>query len=204
MASFSSSAPDSSYGAKGICQIVGFVCLFGFLIDMLVLSLPPQLGNVEWRISIIQQMSDRSIILLLGSALLIFGHLDNRLWLKRVSMFCLAIGIMFLLSCLLVIADGLKLQQQTIANISNQASQIQTQLQNAQTDPSAAGETITAADLQRATQQLTAQTNSLKQTAKQTVLKTGAASVGNLVIMGLGLVSLGRYGMQLRRSRSRT
>lgn len=201
MASISSPTPNASYGAKGICQIVGLVCLAGFIIDMLVLALPPQLGNVEWRIGLIQQMSDRSIILLLGSALLIFGNLDNRRWLKQFSTFCLVVGVAFLLSCLLVIADGLKLQQQAVSNISNQASQLQTQIQNAQSNPSAAGENITAADLQRASQLLNTQADTLKQNAKRTVLKTGAASVSNLIIVGLGLVSLGRYGMRLRRSR---
>lgn len=201
MASISSSTPNAAYSAKGICQIVGFVCFAGFIIDMSVLALPPQLGNVEWRIGIVQQMSDRSIILLLGSALLLFGHLDSRRWLKKISTFCLAIGVVFLVSCLLVIADGLKLQQQAVANISTQASQIQTQIQNAQTNPAAVGEDITSADLQRASQLLNTQADSLKQNAKQTVLKTGAASIGNLVIVGLGMVSLGRYGMQLRRSR---
>jgi hypothetical protein len=202
MASISSPTPNAPYGAKGICQIVGFVCLAGFIIDMLVLALPPQLGNAEWRIGLVQQMSDRSIVLLLGSALLIFGNLDNRRWLKKFSTFCLVTGVIFLLSCLLVIADGLKLQQQALTNISNQASQIQTQIQNAQSNPSAVGENITAADLQRASQLLNTQADTLKQNAKRTVLKTGAASISNLVIVGLGLVSLGRYGMNLRRSRA--
>lgn len=204
MASISSptSNASGSYGAKGICQIVGFVCLAGFIIDMLVLALPPQAGNVQWRIGLVQQMSDRSIILLLGSALLIFGNIDNRRLLKRFSMFCLTVGVMFLLSCLLVISDGLKLQQQTLNNINNQASQLQTQIQTAQTNPSLAGENVTAEDLNRASQLLNTQADTLKQNAKQTVLKTGVASISNLIIVGLGLVSLGRYGMNLRRNRA--
>ncbi len=201
MASISSSPVSNSsgsYGAKGICQIVGFVCLSGFIIDMLVLALPPQLGNVQWRIGIVQQMSDRSIILLLGAALLLFGNIENRRLLKRLSTFCLVTGVVFLLSCLLVVADGLKLQQQAVGNISTQASQLQTQIQSAQSNPSAVGENVTAEDLRRASQLLTTQADTLKQNAKTTVLKTGVASIGNLVIVGLGLVSLGRYGMRLR------
>jgi hypothetical protein len=205
MASISPSASNSagsSYGAKGICQIVGFVCLAGFMVDILVLALPPQLGNIQWRVGLIQQVSDRSIILLLGAALLIFGNIDNRRWLKQFSTFCLMIGVIFFLSCLLVIADSVKLQQQAMTNISTQASQIQTQIQNAQTNPKAAGENITAQDLQRASQLLNTQADSLRQNAKQTVLKSSVASIGNLIIVGLGLVSLGRYGMNLRRSRA--
>lgn len=199
MASISSptSNASGSYGAKGICQIVGFVCLAGFIVDMLVLGLPPQVGNVQWRIGVVQQMSDRSIILLIGSALLIFGNLDNRRWLKRFSTFCLAVGVIFFLTSLLVIADGLKFQQQAVNNINTQASQLQTQIQNAQTNPTA-GENITAEDIKRASQLLSTQANTLRQNAKQTVLKTGVASLGNLILVGLGLVSLGRYGMRLR------
>ncbi|WNZ27290.1 hypothetical protein HJG54_30855 [Leptolyngbya sp. NK1-12] len=204
MASISSPISNSagSYGPRGICQIVGLVCLAGFIIDMLVLALPPQIGNVEWRIGIVQQMSDRSIVLLFGAALLIFGNLENRRWLKRFSTFCLVAGVVFLLSCLLVVADGLKFQQQALTNISTQASQIQSQIQSAQSNPRAAGANITEEDLRRASELLNTQANSLKQNAKRSVLKTGAASISNLLIVGLGLVSLGRYGMNLRRSRA--
>lgn len=205
MASLSSpvSSPADNHGAKGakgICQIVGLVCLSGFVIDMLVLALPPQLGSAEWRVGLIQQLADRSIILLLGSALLIFGNLENRRWLKRFSTGCLAVGLAFCLACLLVIADGIKLQQQAVTNISTQASQLQTQIQNAQSNPGAAGQNVTPQDLTRASQLLTTQANTLKKNAKQTVLKTGVSSVGNLIVVGLGMISLGRYGM---RSRSR-
>jgi hypothetical protein len=198
--SMSNPTNNSAYGAKGICQIVGWVCLTGFIIDMLVLALPPQLGNVQWRLGLTQQMSDRSIILLLGAALLIFGNFDNRRWLKRFSTACLAIGLAFFLACIVVIADGVKLQQQAVSNISTQASQLQTQIRDAQSNPSVAGENVTREDLTRAAQLLNTQADTLKQNAKQTVLKTGVSSIGNLVVVGLGLVSLGRYGM---RSRSR-
>lgn len=199
MASISPSSVHESgaHGAKGICQIIGWVCLAGFLIDTLVLALPPQLGNLEWRVSLMQQVADRSIILLIGAGLLTFGNFDNRRWLKRFSTICLALGMMFFLSCLLVIADGLKLQQQAVGDISNQASQLQTQIQNARSNP-AADQNLTAAELQRAAQQLNNQANSLKQNAKRTVLKTGVSSVGNLTIVGFGLVSLGRYGLRAR------
>ncbi len=126
------------------------------------------------------------------------GNLENRRWLKRFSTFCLITGVMFFLSCLLVIADGLKLQQQTLGNISDQASQLQTQIQNARSNPSTVGENVTVEDLKRASQSLNTQANSLKQDAKRTVLKTGISTIGNLAIVGLGLVSLGRYGMRLR------
>ena len=200
MASISSpvSNPAHHHAAKGICQIVGLGCLAGFAIDMLVLALPPELGNAEWRIGLIQQLADRSIILLIGSALLVFGNLENRRWLKRLSTVCLAVGLAFFLACLLVIADSIKLQQKAVTNISTQASQLQTQIQSAQSNPSTAGQNVTREDLMRASQVLTTQANTLKQSAKQTVLKTSVSSIGNLMVVGLGLISLGRYGMRTR------
>lgn len=190
------------YSARGICQIVGLTCLAGFALDMLILGLPPSLGNPQWRVSFIQQMSDRSIVLLIGAALTIFGNLDSRRWLKRASMFCLVAGIAFLLSCILVIADGLSLRQQAVNTISTQESQIQTRIRDAQSNPKAVGENVSVEDLKRLSQQLTDQANTLKQSAQTSVIKTGAASVSNLVVIGLGLIGLGRYGMSLRKSRA--
>jgi hypothetical protein len=94
----------------------------------------------------------------------------------------------------------LTLQQQAISSISNQASQIQTRIQDAQSKPTTDAK-VTPEQLQQASQQLNLQANTLKQTAKTTFLKTGVASVGNLAVVGLGLVSLGRYGMRLRKSK---
>lgn len=201
MVSIPNSAPTSSpYGAKGICQIVGLVCIAGFFADMLILGLPPQPGNLEWRISILQQFADRSIILLFGTALILFGNLNKRRALKQFSRFCLLGGVVFFLLCLLTIADSITLQQKTLTTISTQESQLQTQIRNVKENSSSAGKNITAEDLKKASQLLANQANSLKQNAKTSVLKTGATSVSNLIIVGLGLIGLGRYGMSLRRS----
>lgn len=202
MASISSSAPvpsSGSYGAKGISTIVGYVCLFGFIIDMLILALPPQLGSSEWRLGFVQQFADRSIILLFGSALILFGSLEKRKWLKQFSTFCLLTGVVFFLLSLLAIADSVSLQRQAITTITSQETQLQTQIRDAQSNPSAIGNNVTAEDLTRASQLLTQQADTLKQTAKTSVLKTAASSVGNLLVVGFGLAGIGRYGLALRR-----
>ncbi|MBE9179506.1 hypothetical protein IQ268_13130 [Oculatella sp. LEGE 06141] len=200
MASISSPAPNAAgfYSAKGFCQIVGFVCLAGFIIDVVVLALPPDIGNLQWRAGLMQQVSDRSIVLLLGTALTLFGCIENRRWLKRLSRVSLIIGVAFVLSSLIVVADSAKLQQQAVSTISNQESQLQTQIQTAQTNPSAVGENVTSQDLQRFSKELTSQANALKSNAKTSALKLATASVGNLVVIGLGMISLGLYGMRLR------
>jgi predicted PurR-regulated permease PerM len=201
MASISSTPPTSipsAYSAKGICQIVGLACLAGFAIDMLVISLPPAVGNVEWRAALMQQMSDRSIIVLIGAALLLFGSIDHRRWVKRFCTGCLILGVLFCMSSILVIADTLALHQKTIAQISAQEAQIKTQINSAQANPSALGQNVTPETLTAAAQQLGAQATTLKQNAKTNVVKLGASSVGNLVVVGLGLISIGRLGMRLR------
>lgn len=189
------SSAISSHSVKGLCQIVGLACMAGFLLDMTILVLPPQFTDVEWRVGLMQQLANRSIILLIGSALLIFGHLEHRRWLKRLATFCLISGIAFFLSCFLVIADGLQFQQQTVNSINAQADQLQTKIQNAQ---SSLSEKLSSQDLQQASQLLITQAESLRQTARRTALKTSASSLGNLVIVGMGLISLGRYSMRLR------
>lgn len=184
---------------KGIAQIVGLVCLVGFTIDMLILLLPPELGNIQWRVGFVQQFSDRSLIFLIGAALTIFGSIGSRRRLRQFSTFCLGVGIVLLLSCFLAISDTLSLQQQTTATIDTQASQLQTQLRNAQSNPAALGANVSLEDIKRVSDQLNSQATVAKQNAKRTVVKTGASSVGNLAVVGLGLLGLGRVGLQLSR-----
>jgi hypothetical protein len=184
---------------KGIAQVVGLVCLVGFAIDTLILLLPPQLGNIEWRVGAAQQLSDRSLIFLLGAALTIFGSLGSRRRLRQFSTFCLGIGVVYVLSVLLVISDTLSLQQRAVNTIDTQASQLQTQLRNAQSNPASLGANVSLEDIKRVSEQLNGQASAIKQNAKRTVVKTGASSVANLAVVGLGLVSVGRIGLQLSR-----
>lgn len=199
MASVTSSNPNSvsSYSPKSICQIVGYACLAGFAIDMLVQILPPHPGDTQWRVGIIQQVADRSIILLFGTALLIFG-LSGRALLKQFSRLCLLIGAIFFLLCPLVIADTAKLQTQAISGITAQASQAQAQIDKAKANPSALREGITMEQLQAISQSIPSKTNEATQNARTASIKAGVAIVGNLLVVGVGMVSLGRYGMRSR------
>ena len=202
MATVPSSTPNfvTTAAAKTICQTVGLVCLTGFIIDILALALPPNPLALEWRINFLQQLGDRSIILLFGAALIMFGLVDTRRWLKQFSLVCLMVGILFHLSCVLVIRDGLVLQRQTVETISTQASQLQTQIQQSQ-NSAELSENVTPEQLRQFSEQVSNQAESLKQSTRTGITKAGLASVGNLVVVGLGLVSLGRYGMRLRRGK---
>lgn len=190
------SSPNSfvgSYNPKGLAQIVGFACLAGFLVDTFVLSFPPNLGNLQWRIGFMQQISDRSIILLFGLALVMYGTLDFRRWRRRLAMFCLILGAVFCLSTILVIRDGVAFQQEALKNISTQASQVQTQIERAQSNPGSVPN-VTPEQLNQLSGALSNQVNTLKESAKTTTLRTGVSSVGNLVVVGLALIGLGQFG----------
>jgi hypothetical protein len=193
-----SNNPAIAYSAAGIAKIVGLACLAGFSIDMAVLILPPELGSVEWRSGIMQQFADRSIILLIGAALTLFGSLDSRRWLKNLSLLSLLTGVLFFFMSLLVVADSISLQRKAISTIGTQSAQVQSRIEQAQANPSALGANVTPENLAQAEIQLKAQTTALTSNAKKSVLKLGVSSVSNLVIVGLGLISLGRYGARLR------
>ncbi|MBW4470376.1 MAG: HpsJ family protein [Stenomitos rutilans HA7619-LM2] len=194
MASLSTQSPVG-INAKPLCRVVGLACVAGFVVDLLILALPPTLNSAEWRVGFLQQMSDRSIVLLFGAALLIYSNLDYRTWRKQLAMLCLVLGIVFQLSCILVIRDSLSLNDSATKNINIQASQVQSQIETAKNDPKAAPN-LTSEQLDKASQLVTTRAGSLKNTAKTSILKTAGAIVGNFVVVGLALIGLGRYGMR--------
>lgn len=201
----SASTPASMSGTArpdprlGVCQIVGLVCIFGFLLNILVLLLPPQFGNPTWRAAFLQTFSDRSLVFLFGAALLMISSLNSQRPPRLFSLFCLFLGGLFLVTCVLAVSDTLTLRQQALTNINAQENQIQTQIRNAQSNPAAVGKNITAEDLERASKTLAGQATQIKQNAQTTVLKTGVTSIVNLVVVGLGLIGLGRYGLSTRK-----
>lgn len=195
MASISSF--PGSHTAKNISLIVGLTCLAGFIVDMVSLGVPPNPMSLEWRMSFLQQVSDRSIILVFGIALFMFGSFDSKRTLRQLGIFCLVVGVLFQLACILVIRDSIILQQQALNNISNQASQLQTQIQQSTSNPNAP-QNITPEQVQQATQLVTTQAESLKQNARTGITRASIASIGNLIVVGLGMLGLGRYGLQRR------
>jgi len=202
MASLTSSSSSPStpgfLSARTICQIVGFTCLLGFIVDVLVLTLPPSLGNPQWRVGVLQQIGDRSIVLLFGMALTLAG-INSRRWLKQLSRISLALGVLYFLLSPLVVADTIKLQQQAVNEITVQATQYQSQISTLKADPTRLGANVTVADLERASAEVKTKVTEAEQNAVTTSVKTGVSVVSNLVVIGLGLLGLGRYAMSARR-----
>ena len=194
-------AVDNTYGVKTVCRIVGLVCIAGFIFDMVVMGLPPQ-SNIEWRIGVVQELSDRSILLLFGLALFVFGNMGtSKKHLRLAAKLSMGVGVVFFLLCPLAIADSLRLSQQSANTINAQETQMQTEIKAARANPERLAEDVDLATLNNISQQLKQQATSLKKSARQTVFKTGISSIGNLLIVGVGLLGLGRSGMGIASSR---
>lgn len=201
-ASYSSAAAPQSLSNPGaaICKIVGNACLAGFLVDIVVLAFPPRLGSLEWRVGFLQQLGDRSVILLFAIALLMYGSMASRRARKQLGLISLIVGFMFQMGCILAIHDGISLQRQAVSNIDNQASTIQTQIEKAQQNPGSLPQNISPDDLKKATASIEQREALLKKAAKSQVMRTGFASVGNLSVIGFALIALGRYSSRLSRA----
>lgn len=192
---------DGTYGIKNVCRTIGLVCIFGFLFDILILGLPPQSG-IEWRIGFIQEFANRSIIFLFGMALFVFGSVGrSKSKVKLISKLSMGIGVFFFLLCFLSVVDSIRMSKQATTTISAQESQIQTQIREAKANPAGLPENVALDDLEQYSRQLTQQANMLKKNTKRTVFKTGISNIGNLFIVGVGLIGLGRSGMKLSRTR---
>lgn len=192
---------ETPYGVKNICRIIGLVCIIGFIFDMVMLMLPLQ-NSIEWRIGFIQEVANRSIILLFGLALLVFGSANvSRSTLLLASKLSMTVGVLFFLLCPLTIADSLRLSQQSASVINAQESQLKTEIQAAKANPGTLPADVDTTSLKYASQQLAQQATSLRKSAKNTAIKTGTSNIGNLLIVGIGLLGVGRSGMDIARFR---
>lgn len=193
-------APSSGYSAKNIAKIVGLVCTIGFIFDMLILMLPPDLGNVTWRIGLVQEFANRSIIFLFGIGLLTFsgvGIANGKGRLLLLSRASLVAGVLFFLISLLAIADAINLQQQALDNISEREAEIQRQIEAAQDNPENLREGITSENLDQIRAELTRQAEERRVSARRAAVKTAVSNVGNLILVGAGLIGVGRSGSRL-------
>jgi hypothetical protein len=181
---------------QSLCLIVGLACLFGFLANVIVLALPPELFNVQWRIALLQQVGDRSIVLLFSIALLMYGFLSHQTFRKPLALISLAAGVMFTISGMVMVHDSLKLQDMAINRIATQENQLREQIQTARENPAALSADITPEMLEQATQQLGEQVETAKQSTKTGLLKTGAGSFSSLIITGIALIAIGRFGIR--------
>jgi predicted PurR-regulated permease PerM len=196
-ASLSGPSGGSMSNGRSLFRIVSFACIAGFLLDIIALAFPLKLGELAWRVGFLQQIGDRSIILLLGLVFLMLGSLEMRNLRKQVAMVSLGLGLAFMLCGVIGIKDAVSLQKQTSTNITAQSTQLQERIQQAKEKPPANAK-VTPELIDQAMKQVTDRTADAQKTAQTQILKTGLSSVGNLFIVGLAMIGIGRYGMRVR------
>lgn len=179
-----------------LCLIVGLACVAGFAIDGFILALPLDLGAVQWRVSLMQQLADRSLIFLFGIALLFYSNQRSRLWRRLLSYVALSLGLFFILTSVVALRDTNLMYQQIITRIDGQTTRLQAQL----ADPAAATE-LSSERVRQASDLLAGQAHRLKVNSRQSMVKTGASTVSNLLIMGSSLLGLGFWGSRSLRSK---
>ncbi|MBE9155743.1 hypothetical protein IQ265_02695 [Nodosilinea sp. LEGE 06152] len=179
-----------SLSGQAIARVVGLTCVFGFIVDMTALTFPLGSGTA-WRVGLLQQMGDRSIVLLIGIALLIYSAWDNQNLRKTLSYVTLALGSLFLLICLFVVRESFSLHSQAVNNIGSQATQLQTQVEQSRSNPEIAAN-ATEDDFANALRAIDTQAETLRQNAKNTITRSGIASTSNFAVVGIGLLSLSR------------
>jgi hypothetical protein len=174
-------------------RIIGVACTAAFFIDMLIIGVGPNMGTLEWRVQFLQSLGDRSIVFLLGTGFLMMGLTEMRSLRKTLSTACLGLGMGFILMTLLSIWDASTLQKQATTNLTAQTSQLEQQIQKTK-DQEVQGNKITADQVQQALDRLSNESASAQKNTTTQVIKTGASSAGNLMVVGMGMIALGRYG----------
>lgn len=169
----------------------------GFAINMAVIAFPPDLFNVQWRIGLLQQAGDRSIVLLFSAALLMYGFLANTIIRRPLALLSLVVGAMFAISGMVMVHDSLTIRDIAVNRIANQENQLRTQIQSARDNPQELAAEVTPELLEQATQQLGQQANTAKDAARTNALKLGAGSFSNLIITGIALIAIGRFGLRV-------
>jgi hypothetical protein len=198
MTTLSARNTGSSSIASTLCLIVGLACLAGFAVDFFILAVPPSLGSVQWRVGVVQQLADRSIILLFGIALIFYGSMASRSWRRLIPLICLALGVMYILSSVVVLRDSNVFHKEVLTRIDTQAGEIQNQIEEAQSNPVIAPE-LTPERIQAASDRLATQATQLRENSKQSILKASISSIGNLLVIGISLLGLGLFGSRISR-----
>jgi hypothetical protein len=136
------SSPVVSPLAAIALKVAGAIAILSALIDFLVLLIPPNLTNVQWQLAATTQLGDRGIVPMVGMALLLTGlwldssvgrplrrknlTTDLRFWVCALASL---LGLLYLLLTLLHLNAVRLSSQQALAQVSTEAGEAATQLQ---------------------------------------------------------------------------
>ncbi|MBP0014011.1 MAG: HpsJ family protein [Roseofilum sp. SBFL] len=139
-----SSNPISPLASRSL-QLVGLVMIVSFIIDILIIAIPPNLLSPQWRLNFTSQLIDRGVIPLVGVALLLGG-----IWIKdsegtsgskqgmlrsAAVLVSLILGIVYLLVVPLHSIDTVRSRNRALRNLDAQAQQAEQQLQDQLENP---------------------------------------------------------------------
>ncbi|MBD2109846.1 hypothetical protein [Nodosilinea sp. FACHB-13] len=181
--------------ASTIFLIIGLACIGGFVMNLMAIAIPPDPMSLEWRVGFMQQVSGRGILFFLGLAMSVYGSLNRPSLSRFLALICLVIGILFVLSGVIVIRDGLVLQNQAVRNIESEATEIRSQLLTAQDNPNLPAE-VTPERIETALVQVETQAQALLENARGQTTKSMMSMLSTQVVIGIGLLALGRFGLK--------
>ncbi|NES94428.1 MAG: hypothetical protein F6K32_04230 [Desertifilum sp. SIO1I2] len=131
----------SNLAARAL-QLVGIVMIASFLLDALTLLFPPNLTNVQWRLSFTSQLIDRGVIPLVGTALLLAGlwlssdpadsssTSSGQSFLRGVSLvLAWVLGVTYLIVTPLHTIDTIRDRNLALTRIEQEATRAEAQLQ---------------------------------------------------------------------------
>lgn len=139
-----SSNPISPLASRSL-QLVGLVMIVSFIIDILIIAIPPDLLSPQWRLNFTSQFIDRGVIPLVGVALLLGG-----IWIKdsegtsgskqgmlrsTAVLVSLILGVVYLLVVPLHSIDTVRSRNRALRNLEAQAQQAEEQLDAQLTNP---------------------------------------------------------------------
>lgn len=123
-------------------KVAGAIAILSALLDFLILLIPPNLTNTQWQLATTTQLVDRGIVPMIGMALLLSGFwleasvgrvaqrkslaTDLRFWVCGLASL---LGLAYLLLILLHLNAVRLSSQQALAQVSTEAGEAATQLQ---------------------------------------------------------------------------
>lgn len=113
---------------------IGYGLLLFALLDTIALFIPPQLLDPQWELQTIGSLVERVAVPLIGFALIFYGEGSRRLgWeppvLKLLSWLSLLLAILFILMIPLGIINTIRLERRLATQINTQLEQGQTQIE---------------------------------------------------------------------------
>lgn len=183
--------------------ITSLICIVGFSLDMVALSLRPTLSSIEWRMGYMQQLGERGIIFLFGVTLLCCCLQPIPVARKQLSWFCCGLGLCISLSGFFYLQDSFRFKSLAIENLNTQRQTLEQQIQQLTPPPTApVAPAVISARKEEALKLLQERTQTLESRANIRIQKTMTRTFCSLILVGTGLFTLGQVTLRSKRCRN--